>query len=361
MSNAVHGKNAAVFINQFDVSNYLNQFNTTNTAPELNSTTFQDTAETFVPGFKSGSVGLEGFFSHDETNANTANDVFEAIYTASTNPVITIAPEGGSTFGKRALLQNAVETKHDVSGVINQLVMAKASARGEVNGGVLLAEKASRTATGSSTAVNNGAQTYHGAVGHLHVFSKSGTSPTLDVIIKHSLDDVTYVDLITFAQKTAVGSERVTTAGLSQSQVETATVGGAATASANVIVTVTGADITGSPVSFNVAVLNGDTAAQVAGKIRAATWPTAVTSLYTVGGSSTTVTLTRTVAAANDATLNIAIDGSTNSTGVPNAATSANTTAGIALGSIYQYVKETRTIGGSSTPTFGFAVAFARY
>jgi hypothetical protein len=208
MSNAIHGKNAAVFINEFDVSNYLNQFSTTNTAPELNSTTFQDTAETFVPGFKSGSVNLEGFFSHDEINANTANDVFEAIYTASTNPVITIAPEGGSTFGYRALLQNAVETKHDVSSVINQLVMAKASARGEVNGGVLLAEKASRTTTGNGTGVDNTAASTNGGVGHLHVFSKSGTSPTLDVIIQHSTDNITYADLITFTQATTATSQR---------------------------------------------------------------------------------------------------------------------------------------------------------
>jgi hypothetical protein len=50
-------------------------------------------------------------------------------------------------------------------------------------------------------------------------------------------------------------------------QVETATVGGAATASANVIVTVTSAAVTGSPLATNVAVTNGDTAATVAGLI----------------------------------------------------------------------------------------------
>lgn len=116
-------------------------------------------------------------------------------------------------------------------------------------------------------------------------------------------------------------------------QVETATVGGAATASANVIVTVTAAGMTGSPLAINVAVVNGDSAATVAGKIRdALRAQTAITALFYVGGSGATVTLTRLTKAANDATLNIAIDGTTNSTGVPDAATSANTTAGAAQG-----------------------------
>ena len=113
-------------------------------------------------------------------------------------------------------------------------------------------------------------------------------------------------------------------------QVETATVGGAATASANVIVTVTSAAVTGSPLATNVAVTNGDTAATVAGKIRTAlNAVAAITSVFTVGGSSTTITLTRITSAANDGTLNIAINGTTNTTGVPDAASSANTTAGV--------------------------------
>lgn len=140
-----------------------------------------------------------------------------------------------------------------------------------------------------------------------------------------------------------------TTAGVAPvAQVETATVGGAATANANVIVTVTAAGMTGSPKAINVAVLNGDTAAQVADKIRIAlAADSAVTALFTVGGTTTAITLTRTNPAgvANDGTLNIGIDGSTNSTGVPNAATSSNTTAGVA-GTLQV---ETQTIVGTPT------------
>lgn len=113
-------------------------------------------------------------------------------------------------------------------------------------------------------------------------------------------------------------------------QVETATAAGTISGSGNASVTVTGAGITGSPKTISVAVVNGDTAATWAGKVRTAlAADAAVTALYTVGGSSTTITLTRTVAAANDATLNIALANGT-CTGITTAATSANTTAGVA-------------------------------
>ena len=51
-------------------------------------------------------------------------------------------------------------------------------------------------------------------------------------------------------------------------------------------------------------------------------------SLYTVGGSTTAITLTRIAARHNDSTLNISLDNGT-CTGITPALTSANTTAGI--------------------------------
>lgn len=141
-----------------------------------------------------------------------------------------------------------------------------------------------------------------------------------------------------------------TTAGVAPvAQVETATVASGASANANVIVTITAAGMTGSPKAINVAVLSSDnTAALVAAKIRTALGLDAdVIALFTVGGSSATVTLTRTTPAgvSNDGTLNIAIDGTTNTTGVTDALTSANTTAGVAG------TKQVETLTITGTPT----------
>lgn len=113
-------------------------------------------------------------------------------------------------------------------------------------------------------------------------------------------------------------------------QIETATVVGTITLAGDVEVIVTAAGVTGSPITFTVAVLLGDTAQQVAGKIRTALKAsTDLTAVYTVSGTGAEVILTRKFAAANDATLNISIDNDT-ATGLTTATTSDNTRAGVA-------------------------------
>lgn len=123
-----------------------------------------------------------------------------------------------------------------------------------------------------------------------------------------------------------------TCTGLTAAPTSVNTTAGVASGTGNASVTVTGAGISGSPVVVPVAVVAGDTAATWAEKVRTALAAnSAISSLYTVGGSTTSISLTRTVPAANDATLNIALANDT-CTGINAAATSTNTTAGVAPG-----------------------------
>lgn len=109
---------------------------------------------------------------------------------------------------------------------------------------------------------------------------------------------------------------------------------------AHVITTCTG--MTGSAITTDVAVLDTDNADSVAAKIRAALNLNAnITALFTVGGSGPYVTLTKKVAAANIADLNIAIADDT-SAGITDDASSNNTTAGVAPATIAQV----QNIGG---------------
>jgi len=206
-------------------------------------------------------------------------------------------------------------------------------------------DSASNVADSARTALNNNA-----AISAF--FTISGTGAAIILTAKtRAANDVTLN--IAFDNGTATGltpnaTSANTTAGVAPvAQVETATVASGASANANVIVTVTAAGMTGSPKAINVAVLSSDnTAALVAAKIRAAlAADAAVAALFTVSGATDKVILTRTVFAgvANDGTLNIAIDGTTNSTGVTDALTSANTTAGVA-GTLQV---ETQTIVGT--------------
>jgi hypothetical protein len=67
------------------------------------------------------------------------------------------------------------------------------------------------TTTFDGTSVDNGASSAFGGVGHIHVTAFSGTSAT--VKIQDSANDSSWADLITFANVTGVGAERLLVAG----------------------------------------------------------------------------------------------------------------------------------------------------
>lgn len=121
-------------------------------------------------------------------------------------------------------------------------------------------------------------------------------------------------------------------------QVETATVVGTISGSGNATVIITAAGMPNSPKTISVAVLNLDTASDVATKIRTAlNADTDIKNFFTIGGSGAEITLTTKVARANDTTMNMSIANGT-CTGLTSAPTSANTTAGVA-GPRYAVVK----------------------
>lgn len=135
---------------------------------------------------------------------------------------------------------------------------------------------------------------------------------------------------------------------LGTSQVETATAAGAAIADGDVTVTVTSADL-GSPVVINVPILIGESPDAWAFKVRAAlTADAAISALFSVGGINNSITLTRQVGTANDATLNISLENGVTSPGITTAATSANTTAGVAPGTDLLAVSGTLNVSGAT-------------
>jgi len=129
-------------------------------------------------------------------------------------------------------------------------------------------------------------------------------------------------------------------------QVETANAAGTTSGAGNVSVTFTAAAVTGSPITVSVAVASGDTASTWAAKVRTAlSLNTAISSVYTISGTGTSIVATRIPLViradcpssnyANDSTLNIALANGSPSPGITPAATSANTTAGVATDGAY--------------------------
>jgi hypothetical protein len=171
-------------------------------------------------------------------------------------------------------------------------------------------------------------------------------------------DDVLSLDLTT-------GSTTGSTAWVAgTAQIETATAAGTITGTGNASVVVTAADMTGSPKTISVAVANSDTAATWAGKVRTALAADAsVSELFTVGGTTTAISLTRKPTAtytvgsetvniypANDGTLNISLDNGT-CTGITTAGTSANTQSGTATDGVKIYDGDQKDYEGVTIPT----------
>lgn len=114
-------------------------------------------------------------------------------------------------------------------------------------------------------------------------------------------------------------------------QVETAVVVITTIVAGNSNWILTASGMTGSPITTVVALANGDTAEEVATKaVTAMNLDSDITDLFDVVAEGVNVVITRKVAAANDATLNLAYADDT-SAGLTDDATSNATTAGVAL------------------------------
>jgi len=162
---------------------------------------------------------------------------------------------------------------------------------------------------------------------------------------------------------TTTGSTTGSTAWVAgAAQVETATAAGTATQSGNVTTTVTSAGMTGSPLAITTAILNGDTAAVWAGKVRTSLAANAtIAARFTVSGTTDSIILTRkpgtvltsdnetvNLFLATDATLNIALAGPAGVTAAP---TSANTVAGTVTSGVLIRDGDAKDFEGVTIPT----------
>ena len=162
---------------------------------------------------------------------------------------------------------------------------------------------------------------------------------------------------------TTTGSTTGSTAWVAgAAQIETATAAGTASASGNVTTTVTSAGMTGSPLAITTAILNGDTAATWAGKVRTSLAANAtIAERFDVSGTTTSIILTRkpgtvltsdnetvNLFLATDATLNIALTGPAGVTAAP---TSANTLAGTVTSGVLIRDGDAKDFEGVTIPT----------
>ena len=197
----VHGKDVVIYVNENNYSTYFNNADSSQTADIAETTTFGNSAKTYIPGDKDGTISLGGLFDA------TADAVLQPLLGgADFNLVLGldgVATGDRNTFGKGNI------TNYAVSSPVGDVVATSIDVQPD-NGlfsGVVVTNSAFTTTGAQGSAVDNTSSTTSGAGAFLIVTSVSGTSPTGDVKIQHSADNVTYVDLITFTQATGATSE----------------------------------------------------------------------------------------------------------------------------------------------------------
>lgn len=207
-----HGKNTKVAIGGLNATSYLNEASQSSTSETAATTTFGKGAATYVLGVKDGTVSLSGLFDGD---AGAIDETMQAALGTEDAGMFLCLPVGDSGVGSRVWFGKGEVTSYEVSSPVGDVVSlsAEIQADGGVNSGVYLRGQGSGTnflvesaaATTTSAAHDSSASSANGGVGQLHVMSNTRDG-TVAAKIQHSVDNVTWVDLITFTT-VAAGAE----------------------------------------------------------------------------------------------------------------------------------------------------------
>jgi len=203
-----HGKNAVVLLDNTNLSTTLTDASVSLTADVAETSTFTASSKTFVSGLKDGTATLSGYFESSSPDA----DAEFLSQLGSSGSAFSIAPIG-YTRGNPTEFGSVIETSYDRSADIGSVVAVAVAFQfdGDAYNGKSLLAPTAITSSSNQTGVDYGAAGTNGGAGVLHCTVKSG-SPTLDVKIQTSADNVSYSDYITFTQATGTTSELKTSA-----------------------------------------------------------------------------------------------------------------------------------------------------
>lgn len=207
----VHAKGTAVLLDERELSGFFNATDLSGDGEIAETTTYgaAGDAKTFIRGLNSGTVTLGGFYD----SAAAADGELSTNRTSELSQLVTIGPEG-LAIGKVVRLLASRETSYVVSSPVTDVVAISVdlTVDGILDRGVSLHDLVAEEATANFASVDNGASTAAGGLGQLHVTGFSGFTNVI-VRVQHSVDNVVFTDLITFATVTGAISERVTLAG----------------------------------------------------------------------------------------------------------------------------------------------------
>jgi len=224
---AKYGSNSVAFliINGYDVTGVSTSLSDVSTATLEETTGLGDAwQEQTSTGNLTAELTAEGFYNDGTASIDAALSESE-----QTSKVVSYTYEGGTLGNGMTSHEGVFSGTYTRSPTRGELTKANGTytVSGTKDEGVVLLPLASVTATGTGSAQNNDASTASGGAGTLQVTTVTGTSPTADVKIRDSADNITYADLITFTQATGRTAERKTVSGtVNQYLKATYTIGG---------------------------------------------------------------------------------------------------------------------------------------
>ncbi len=212
MPTFLHGKNTAVYIDEFDLTSYFTSTSTTVQTDLAETTSYAASAKTYIKGLRTGSVSASGLWAQD---TDGSDEELQAILGSAA--LVTIR-EGSAAIGGSAVLARVNETTYSISnpvsdisaiscefqctpGTVSNLTFALAQ-------GVQLTAGASiaHGSLGALSSVDNAASSANGGAATLHVPTNTVNGNTT-IKVQHSANDSSWADLISF---TAVGSSAKT-------------------------------------------------------------------------------------------------------------------------------------------------------
>jgi len=203
-----HGKSTGIFYNGADLSSYFNEASVTEDVETAEVTTFGSSSKSYIVGLADGTISAAGMF---DGATGAIDEILSATLANDSSDTVTVAPDG-VTHGRRSFSAAAIETSYEISSPVSDVVSAnlEIQATQGLDAGFLLSGRVtvSGSASGFSTTLDQLASSTNGGTGYLHVTSntRSGASTFK---VQESTDNVTFVDLITFASvsaSTTVGS-----------------------------------------------------------------------------------------------------------------------------------------------------------
>lgn len=204
-SKVLVGRNAAMALDGYDITNRNNSFKAKRDAAVIDATTFGQRFSYDLAGIQKASIEWKGFYEPGQTGYD---QIINARFGQDSDVYAALAPGGWGSLNN-LIMQPSVLTKYDIDGQLKGAVDVDlaAMARGAVDDGFQLFYPTNLLtgASGVSDVWDNGTvggSSTAGGAAQLHVIGLVGTTPGITITVQDSPDNAAWTDQFLFAAVT---------------------------------------------------------------------------------------------------------------------------------------------------------------